>query len=240
MNELDFDKIYCEFRKLYPLSKNEKHHLKDITSIQYKIFDSLEKYVEFIKIINPSLQNDIKQFEFLLNFNFLNLSEKLEKITKFFSHELNIYLFFHHNKFFNKYIYPILKYKSEKTFIDYFLLDDKEKILEYMKYHINKLNTFEKCLLIYAIRKSNKLLANHLARKIRSECPREDPREIKKMFNTALNLKTFEEKVEEITWCKREVEDVDLSEDEIEEERVPIRASKKSYCKSKNCKKKKK
>ena len=204
VNELEFDKNYCELRKIYPLSKKDKHHLKDITSIKYKIFDSLENYVEFIKIINPSLENDIKQFEFLLNFDNLKLPEKLEKMSKYFSHELNIYLYFHHNQFFNEYIYPILKYKSEKTFIDYFLLNDKQKISEYVKKQkIEGLYTFEKCLLIYSIRETNKQLANRLSRKIRSECPREDYKEIKKLFNIALNLKSLKEE-EEVERIRKE------------------------------------
>ena len=195
VNELDLSKNYCEFRKIYSLSKKDKHHINDITSIKYKIFDSLEKYIEFIKIVNPSLEKDIKDFDFLINFNNLNLSEKLDKITEYFSHETNIYLYFHHNDFFNKYIYPILKYKSEKTFIDYFLLENKEKINEFSEpQKIEELNTFEKCLLIYSIRKDNKELALSLARQIRSECPKENESELKRLFNIALNLKSIKEK----------------------------------------------
>ena len=196
VSELDINKNYCEFRRLYPLSKKDKHNIKDITSIKYKIFDSIEKYVEFIKIVNSSLKDDIKQFEFLLNFNNLSLAEKIDKISIYFCHEVNIYLYFHHNDFFNHYIYPIIKYKSEKTFIDYFLLDDKDKILEYVKQQkISELNVFEKCLLIYSIRKNKKKLANRLARIIRSECPIENQKEIKRLFNIALNLK-FEDEPE--------------------------------------------
>ena len=199
VNELDLNKNYCEFRKIYPLSKNDKHHINDITSIKYKIFDSLEKYIEFINIVNPSLSQGLKDFEFLLNFNNLKLPEKFDKLTEYFSHETNIYIYFHHNDFFNQYIYPILKYKSEKTFIDYFLLDNKDKINEYSEPEkIKELNTFEKCLLIYAIRKENKELALSLARQIRSECPKENESEIKRLFNIALNLKSIEEeKIEE-------------------------------------------
>ena len=211
VNEYDINKNYCEFRKLYPLSKKDKHHINDITSTQFKIFDSLEKYIEFLNIAIPSLKNEFKDFEFLINFNNLNLSQKLEKITEYFSHETNIYLYFHHNDFFNKYIYPILKYKSEKTFIDFFLLDDKEKIKEYCELqNINQLNIFEKCLLIYSIRKENKDLAISLARQIRSECYKENESELKRLFNIALNLKSIEErKVEEKAFHLLEEEAVD-------------------------------
>ena len=205
VNEFDLNKNYCEFRKLYPLSKKDQHHINDITSIKYKIFDSLEKYIEFIKIVNPSLNNNIKDFEFLLNFDNLKLPEKLEKLTEYFSHEINIYLYFHHNDFFNKYIYPIIKYKSEKTFIDYFLLNDNSKIKEYSSpQNIDNLNVFEKCLLIYSIRKENKKLAKSIARQIRSECPKEDEKELKRLFNIAINLKSIEEKKEELRNTQKE------------------------------------
>ena len=195
VNDLDLNKNYCEFRKIYPLSKKDKHHINDITSVKYKIFDSLEKYIEFINIVNPSLSKGLKDFDFLINFNNLNLSEKLDKLTEYFSHETNIYLYFHHNDFFNKYIYPILKYKSEKTFIDYFLLENKEKMNEFSEpQKIKELNTFEKCLLIYSVRKDNKELALSLARQIRSECPKDNESELKRLFNIALNLKSIEER----------------------------------------------
>ena len=198
INEMDLNKNYCEFRKIYSLSKNEKYKINDITSVQYKIFDSLEKYVKFIKILNPSLDKDLSEFEFLLNFDNLKLPEKLDKITKYFSHEINIYLYFHQNKFFNQYIFPILKYKSEKTFIDYFLLEDKNKILEYSQPQvIDKLNTFEKCLLIYSLREEKPELVKSIARQIRSECPKENQNELKRLFNIALKLKSVEEEKEE-------------------------------------------
>ena len=66
LNEYEINKNYCEFRKLYPLSKKEKHYIKDINSLQYKIFDSLEKYIEFINIVNPSLKNELENFKFLI------------------------------------------------------------------------------------------------------------------------------------------------------------------------------
>ena len=229
VNEFDINKNYCEFRKLYPLSKKEKHHINDITSIKYKIFDSLEKYLEFIKIVNPYLEKDIKEFEFLLNFDNLNLPEKLEKITQYFSHELNIYLYFHHNDFFNKYIYPILKYKSEKTFIDFFLLNDIEKIKEYSNpQNIEQLNIFEKCLLIYSIRNENKILANSIARQIRAKCPKDNKRELIRLFNIAINLKSIEEKLDE-----EKIEEECLKEGiiEIESESIKKKCKKRKKCK---------
>ena len=162
VNDFDLNKNYCELRKIYFLTNNNKeniHYIKNINSVNYKIFNSIEAYLEFLKVVNRDLEPEINEYNFLINFNNLKLNEKLEKITKYFSHEINIYLF-HHNDFFNKYIYPILNDKCEKTFIDYFLLNDIQKINEYcIISRIKKLNTFEKCLLIYSIKNKNKSLA---------------------------------------------------------------------------------
>ena len=194
VNKLNLDKNYCELRKVHCLNKGENYKITDINSVNYKIFDSIEKYANFLKLVNPNLKNDIEQFDFLYNFDNLNLKEKIDKISEYFSHEVNIYLFFHDNDFFNQFIYPIIKYKSEKTFIDYFLLKDEENIKKFTSGILfNKLNAFEKCLLIYSIRKENPTLAKNISRLLRSQVQPENTKNIKQYFNIALNLKTKEE-----------------------------------------------
>ena len=195
VNKLNLEKNYCELRKVHCLNKGDKYKIMDITSVNYKIFDSIEKYANFLKLVNPNIKNDLEQFEFLFNFDNLNQKEKLDKVSEYFSHELNIYLYFHYNKFFNEFICPIIKFKSEKTFIDYFLLNDKENINKYVSGDLfNKLNNFEKCLLIYSIREENRILAKNISRLLRSQVEKENIKEMKKYFNTALNLKTEEER----------------------------------------------
>ena len=131
VNKLNLDKNYYELRKVHCLNEGENYKIPDITSVNYKIFDSIEKYANFFKLVNPNLKNDIEQFDFLYNFDNLNLKEKIDKISEYFSHEVNTCLFFHDNDFFNQFIYPIIKYKSEKSFIDYFLLKDTENIKKF-------------------------------------------------------------------------------------------------------------
>ena len=62
--------------------------------------------------------------------------------------------------------------------------------------------------MIYIIRKKNKQLSNRLARQIRAECPKENQKELKRLFNIALNLKSIEEE-------KIEKEIIDEKEDII-------------------------
>ena len=251
-NDLELQKNYCEMRKIYflPNAKGENtHYIKDINNVKYNVINSLEKYIDFVITEKPGLKNQIKEYEFLLNFGKLNLEEKLAKITYYFSHEINIYLYFHHYDFFSKYIYPILKYKSEKTFIDYFLLNDTQKIkFFYKSVNIKTLNIFEKCLLIYAIRKENKLLASSLSRKIRAECPIIDEIRFKYLFDIALNkidIKKDEEEEEEEEEDEDDDDDEDENddeendyEDEDEDEDANYKKEKKSKSKSKDKKKK--
>jgi hypothetical protein len=77
-------------------------------------------------------------------------------------------------------------------------LNDIEKIKEYSNpQNIEQLNIFEKCLLIYSIRNENKILANSIARQIRAKCPKDNKRELIRLFNIAINLKSIEEKLDE-------------------------------------------
>ena len=62
-----------------------------------------------------------------------NLSENkfLEKYNELCGHEVNIFLYFKYPEIFNKYVKDLIKYKFEKTFIDYFLLDDYETLIQF-------------------------------------------------------------------------------------------------------------
>ena len=90
---------------------------------------------------------------------------------------------------------------------------------------IRDLNTFEKCLLIYSIRKENKELACSLARQIRAESPKENQSEIKRLFNIALNLKSIEE--------TKEIENIKVQKNSLErtDEFLAFDMSKKLCCK---------
>ena len=74
------------------------------------------------------------------------------------------------------------------------------------------MNIFEKCLLIYSIKKENKSLSNSIARQIRAQCPKENESELKRLFNIAINLKSIEEIEEEEEEEQLEEEEASYSE----------------------------
>ena len=95
-----------------------------------------------------------EKFKFILNLNAekFNEEEFLEKYNEVCGHEVNLFLYFKYPELFQKYVKKILKYKFEKTFIDYFLLDDYETIIQYLTpLKIKLLPTYELCLLILSI-----------------------------------------------------------------------------------------
>jgi hypothetical protein len=197
-NPLENEKYYAELRKTFKLLTGSQFVIKDITSTNFKIIDSLEKLISYYSLTSEfsSVKSYWEKFSFLIKFDELSETEKMKNISEFFSHELNLFLFFKHNDFFNQSIKPILKFKAEKTFIDFFLLNDMEKILTFTTpERLNDLNSLEKCLLIYSIRKTNGSLAVTIAKNMRSQSDQNkiSEQEMKRLFNVIINMRTEEE-----------------------------------------------
>lgn len=87
--------------------------------------------------------------------------------SKSICHEINTFIKYKDQEFFESVVVSFIQNKLEKTIVDYCLLEDEEA-LKYLE--VNKLkllNPFEKCLLVEYLVKSNKLqeaaaLANSL------------------------------------------------------------------------------
>ena len=106
---------------------------------------------------------------------------------------MNIFLFFRFPEYFRELVRPILKYKIEKTFIDYFLLNEENLMIEYSHSHkLSTLNAFEKCLLILAIRDKKPELAKSISNSIYFDGLERKPNPItfNRFFNLLMNLKT--------------------------------------------------
>ena len=82
-------------------------------------------------------------------------------------------------------------------------------------------------------KKKNKELSNHLARQIRSECPKENQRELKRLFNIALNLKSIEEEK-----IEKEIIEEDNDEPKMKYRKIEEMVAKGRKKKAKKAKKK--
>jgi len=127
---LDNNKNLSEISKIELVQKEQKISIDETSN--YKLVDSVQKLSQFYLLtINKNQYWD--KFNFLLNLNDKDKfkeTEFLEKYNEICGYEVNLFLYYKYPDLFEKYVKNIIKYKFEKTFIDYFLLDDFETLLE--------------------------------------------------------------------------------------------------------------
>jgi hypothetical protein len=77
------------------------------------------------------------------------MSEKLKKFDEFVCDEMNIFLYFKDRAFFETYVKNYIRNKIEKTFVDFFLLEDEASLVEFsLPQNLLKLNAMEQALLV--------------------------------------------------------------------------------------------
>lgn len=96
----------------------------------------------------------------MLKWHQFDFEKKMSSYLKFHSHEFNFFIFKKDKEFFENVVLEHVGAKMEKTFVDWFLLSQNEektfhkyyleKVLKIIHDHseLNKLNIFEKCLLL--------------------------------------------------------------------------------------------
>lgn len=144
---LDFSKFLAEIRKTEKKISGDPFILSE--NSDYKIIDSVEKVLNFFLVKYPQFKTDWKGKEFLLTADKDDEKFFLENYSNLISHEVNVFIYFKYPALFEKIVKPIIKYKFEKTFIDYFLLNDIDTLRLYLKPEkLMQLNIFELCLLL--------------------------------------------------------------------------------------------
>lgn len=76
----------------------------------------------------------------------------MKKYEKFASHELHLFVYFKDEEFFDLVVKSHIKNKFEKDLIDYFLLDDKQKVKEYLRPDFIQDNVHEQILLLLCLK----------------------------------------------------------------------------------------
>lgn len=153
---LDPKKHYNETRIVINLFEGDKHKIKNMTSAHYNVVDSIEKVkniqLEISKMDHCYILPDLL---FLTSWNKLGFEEQLKKYASSISHETHLFLYFKDRPFFDRVIKPFLMNKYERSFIDYWLLEDFERIERYSKVEFfDLLNSVEKVLLIHSVRQN--------------------------------------------------------------------------------------
>ena len=66
-----------------------------------------------------------------------NQDKRLKVYSDFYSHEFNLFLKFKDPSYFESVVRPFLQNKIEKTFVDYWLLEDNEALSTYANFTSN-------------------------------------------------------------------------------------------------------
>ena len=117
-----------------------------IEETNHKIYDSLSKLYKFYATIADNA--DVHHFAFIGEWATYPINEKLRLYEANACHELNFFLYEKDNEFFRSHVMYFIQLKRQKTFLDYYLLDDTAELKKFTQpWRLNTLNKFEKILL---------------------------------------------------------------------------------------------
>ncbi|EGR27080.1 hypothetical protein IMG5_201970 [Ichthyophthirius multifiliis] len=155
------DKFYVETFNAKNLNKGEQLIIS--ADSQSVIVSTLGELFELQKQLSKATRNtdsyngrEYGFWSFVKDWHQLNSNQKLQKYNEFSCHELNLFLYFKDNEFFQKVVQPFLINKMQKTFLDYFLLNDLNEIFKYSSPEkTQELNILEQCLLLLSLVQNN-------------------------------------------------------------------------------------
>ena len=149
------NKVYLHERTVHLLQKGSTLTIKDLNNTQMTVVDNISYLLEILKLLSG--KRTIDEWDFLKRWQTMDAEEQLKKYDRFISHELNLFAFFKDKEFFEMVIKAHIQNKNQKTFIDYFLLGNKEEMLKYLDpVNVHKLNIMEQALLIYGLKDTHR------------------------------------------------------------------------------------
>ena len=131
-SSLDPDKAFSEVRKVEIVRKGSSFMLESALGSKFQVIDSLAQVGNCLSQLNneSTAKGYLQDFR-LLEWEGLARSEKDKLITRYFSHELHLFLAVKDPSYFREAVQPLLVGKLEKTAVDYFLLGDKRALEKY-------------------------------------------------------------------------------------------------------------
>ena len=201
---LDSNKYFNEVRNTDLVINQSTYNIQDITSTEYIFVDSINKVKracdDVCKIKGVTVDETLM---FLLKWNKYTNEQKNKKYNDYQCHEVNLFLYFKDNEYFNKVARPFIASKMEKTFIDHWLLGEDDAIMHYQDIgYFDKLNALEQSLLVSTIVKYDTDKATKLSERIRLGSESNEKMmtaEVKnKLFDTVLSLNLLQKDTQKI------------------------------------------
>lgn len=201
-SQMKKDSFYSINRGSSKVSKGKKVEIKDLTSTDIQVVDSVSKLFEIQKALilidNSDSENGGYDFwNFVKEWHTFSTDDKLKKYDKFASHELNIFIYLRDPTFFGDVVRGYIKNKIEKTLVDYCLLEEEKQVLHWVQPgNVDKIsNNLELILAILILSKNHKDQAKALAARVENKGKsfKVMTNTFKRLFDTVLNSKTQQE-----------------------------------------------
>lgn len=152
-NKRKEEAIYFNERSVRLLEPGKTLVYEDSTNLKVNSLGDIRTLFQMVKAL--SISEKLSEWEFITKWNGLSSKEKLQYYNKYMGHELNVFLFFKDKEFFEIVVKKHLANKTNKTFIDYFIVEDSESLKKWLSPQaVSKLNLIELALFVYSLKKS--------------------------------------------------------------------------------------
>jgi len=119
---LDANEHFTQQKRISIVSQNETLVLPDMKTSSLEIYDTIDKVYALLSTLSKN--EVLKEFEFIQQWPGLRLEEKQKHYSEKACHELNFFLYHKDHAFFKDVIYPYITNKTDKTFMDHWLIGD--------------------------------------------------------------------------------------------------------------------
>jgi len=180
-------KHYAETRKVVCLSSpGEEYVIEDFATAEYEPYESLDEPYNLYRAVVGPQRDEWVQFEPLVMWHELSEGDKLSFYDKFACNEVNLFIYMKDKDFFKNVCQSIIEFKSQKCFMDDYVLGRKLKKYK-MLHRFSKLNTLEKILLCGSLG-DDALSAKTLAWvEEKAALTQLDPRKMDDLFNMGID-----------------------------------------------------
>ncbi|MDD2599610.1 MAG: hypothetical protein PHO37_10335 [Kiritimatiellae bacterium] len=172
---------YSEKQRATVLAAGGRLEIKDLGSARFEIYDTVGKLYNLFDAI--SNDPELKKFDFVANWPALEPKLKRELYSKYACHELNLFLYFKDQPFFESVIKPLVAAKKDKRFVDHWLIG--ADLGQYQSgYGYSRLNAAERALLAQRVAGRKAAIAREIREQV--ELLPADQERINRLFDTAL------------------------------------------------------
>ncbi|MEM9411058.1 MAG: hypothetical protein AAGA30_08090, partial [Planctomycetota bacterium] len=144
---LDSEGHMAQVKKIDLLKKGDKLIIEDLAAGQFHLIDDLSDAFQLFRVMNPSLKDQLSEFEFLMSWSEKSDEEQESLYSKFACHEFNFYLYQKDQPFFERVVKPHISNKAEFQLVDRLLTDKELDRVANSLWSYGQSNIFERILI---------------------------------------------------------------------------------------------